>query len=676
MSCVVISIVKTIEREYDWWYLACVKCNHYAKQHSAPQKDEYGVVVKKRETQLTRVQLVHEVRKKGDMDILPKDLNKLPKVLNGLKLSGIPNNTFALKVGASIMLLRNIDQTTEKTKRERELAKREVELLKMTEGRIVPLTPPATTAPKNSGDSIDKLFDDEVVAEKAKKKRKRNVVGDASGFAYPPKKLRDDYQSLLPNTGGKSLAALRVWSRTILSSLVVLRSLSLLLLWPLSPTADAPVVTVAVTTTVDADVAAGSKAKDVSKDFENIWDSTSTGGVNADAASISRLKKTFTSSDSFYASQSLDTETMHHVYLPRWKVTNDSILDDPYVCRDLMDHLVPPALQLFVMETADAAKSIELGDLKEKNFALEGERGALSERVTNLESETISKEAELASLSSQVAKLTIDLYGFQLSRDELSSKVVYQFVANVPCSLKGISIAVSKLVFPFAYYFCDFIRSLPLWSELAFVFRTACFIVPIDEVSQTEACVADPYVIVFLHLGFASCFMNCCLLSFSSKRSKLTPRDSSFLIISTFVVLKVGMPISTGITASASYVNENGVSPLLDLIIVWCAHKTCDISSSQFLLLSSNHALIPSPKLLFALSTRMLAWGYLTEEKHWRMHSFLHQSLNGLSQNYFPLSDIISLGRPNLHTMLSHKNFLTCDPVIVATGFASIHLVK
>ncbi|GJS79106.1 hypothetical protein Tco_0728987 [Tanacetum coccineum] len=49
----------------------------------------------------------------------------------------------------------------------------------------------------------------EVVAEKAKKKRKRKVTGDASGSVYPPKKLRDDYQPLPPPTGGKSLTALR-----------------------------------------------------------------------------------------------------------------------------------------------------------------------------------------------------------------------------------------------------------------------------------------------------------------------------------------------------------------------------------------------------------------------------------------------------------------------------------
>ncbi|GKF97959.1 hypothetical protein Tco_0293780, partial [Tanacetum coccineum] len=110
------------------------------------------------------------------------------------------------------------------------------------------------------------------------------------------------------------------------------------------PATDAPVVTVAVITTVDANVATCSKAKDAPKDFEHIGDSISAGGVNADAANISKLKKPSTSSDSFYASQSLDTETMHHIYVPRWKVTNDSILEDPYVCRDITDRLVPPAL--------------------------------------------------------------------------------------------------------------------------------------------------------------------------------------------------------------------------------------------------------------------------------------------------------------------------------------------
>ncbi|GJT86372.1 ribonuclease H-like domain-containing protein [Tanacetum coccineum] len=41
-------IGKKIERESDWWYLTCVKCNHKANQDTVTEKDEYGVVVKKR----------------------------------------------------------------------------------------------------------------------------------------------------------------------------------------------------------------------------------------------------------------------------------------------------------------------------------------------------------------------------------------------------------------------------------------------------------------------------------------------------------------------------------------------------------------------------------------------------------------------------------------------------
>ncbi|GKC52432.1 hypothetical protein Tco_1075177, partial [Tanacetum coccineum] len=104
---------------------------------------------------------------------------------------------------------------------------------------------------------------------------------------------------------------------------------------------DAPVVTVVVTTTIDANVAAGSKAKDVLREIEHIGDFASAGRIEVDVISISKLKKPSISSDSFYASQSLDTETLHRVYVLRWKVTNDSVLDGPYVCRDMTDHLAP-----------------------------------------------------------------------------------------------------------------------------------------------------------------------------------------------------------------------------------------------------------------------------------------------------------------------------------------------
>nr|GEY99994.1 hypothetical protein [Tanacetum cinerariifolium] len=328
---------------------------------------------------------------------------------------------------------------------ERELAEHEVKLLKMTEGRTVPLSPPVTTALEDhavlgdSGDSIDKLFDDA--------NQEHSLPPTTSGVSFAALLDMIPKGSDLPSGVMEPLIAASVASMpdaTFFVSFLV---------------ADASVVKVAVTTTIDADVAAGSKAKDVSKDFDNIRDSTSVGGVNADAASILRLKKTFASSNSFYASQSLETETMHRVYIPRWKVclgvevrmwTEHTLerkgeLEDKCVKHTTLllerdaeiAHLksllslketeaaeaISLQSQLFVMETTDAAKSTELRDLKEKNFAFYGERNALSEMVTALESVTTSKVAELASLSSQVAKLTADLSGFQLLRDEVDSKV-------------------------------------------------------------------------------------------------------------------------------------------------------------------------------------------------------------------------------------------------------------
>nr|GEX85358.1 hypothetical protein [Tanacetum cinerariifolium] len=79
--------------------------------------------------------------------------------------------------------------------------------------------------------------------------------------------------------------------------------------------------------------------------------------------------------------------------------------------------------QLSVVEAADATKSNELIGLREKNLGLEEEKNVLSEKFVTLESVTVTEETELASLTAQVAKLTFDLFGFQLSPDELSSKV-------------------------------------------------------------------------------------------------------------------------------------------------------------------------------------------------------------------------------------------------------------
>ncbi|GJX22248.1 hypothetical protein Tco_0226693 [Tanacetum coccineum] len=346
---------------------------------------------------------------------------------------------------------------------ERNLTEHEVKLLKMTEGRTVSLNPPVTVASGDSSDSIDKMFDEgsdadqEHLAQKDDDVLEEVVALDAS---------EETTQPLPPPTDGKSLTALRgmipegstipsdttgpliTASVTPISDVGPVDSVSGLNLQTRpphvryvvssdsshhsasysevasiarSPAADVLVVTVAVTTTVDAN-------------------------------------KPSISLESFYASRSLDTEDYAPCKVLRWKVTIDYVLDSPYVCHDMTDHLAPPALftqlhamdydqlyfefnigaarqvclgaevrmraehtlerkgeledkcaeqttllsekdakiahlksllslkeaeaaeaislrrQLSEVEVADATKSTELRDLKEKNFALEGER--------------------------------------------------------------------------------------------------------------------------------------------------------------------------------------------------------------------------------------------------------------------------------------------------------------
>nr|GEU43652.1 hypothetical protein [Tanacetum cinerariifolium] len=299
---------------------------------------------------------------------------------------------------------------------ERDLVKKEVRMLKMTEGHNISLDPLATAASGGCGDSIDKLFNE-------------GVTGDASGSTYPPKKLRDDYMYVPPNTSGKSLATLcgLVLDGSGIPSGVTepLIAASVALTPDVGPTVRAQLMnlsfqlTVVVTTTVVADVAAipGSKARVESKNLENVRDYASVGGDNADAASILNyipnsmlvraarqvclgaevrmqakhtLEKKGELEDKCVKQATLlserDAEIVHLKSLLSLKEAEDA--------EDIHLHG-----QLTIVEAADAAKYNELKDLKEKKFVLEGEREML------------------------FAKLTSDLSNFHLSHDELNYQV-------------------------------------------------------------------------------------------------------------------------------------------------------------------------------------------------------------------------------------------------------------
>nr|GEX02257.1 hypothetical protein [Tanacetum cinerariifolium] len=280
---------------------------------------------------------------------------------------------------------------------ERDLAKREVKLLKMTKGRTVSLDPPDTAASGGSNDSIDKLFDegddagqehsvekdddvlDETIArdflnvaiEKAKKNQKRKVTKEASGSTHPSKKLRDDYYGVTEPLIAAFVAPtpdvgpIDSMSRSLVS--------------------DASVVTVAVTTTVVANVAAipGSKARVESKNLEDVRDFHLLVG-------LIRIRPLYFEFNVGAVRQAcLEAERDVDIVYVKSLLSLKEVeaVEDIRLCG-----------QLTTVKVADAAKDIELRDLKEKNFVFERERDVMSEKITTLKSTNAAKEAELATL--------------------------------------------------------------------------------------------------------------------------------------------------------------------------------------------------------------------------------------------------------------------------------------
>ncbi|GKD16966.1 hypothetical protein Tco_1206124, partial [Tanacetum coccineum] len=77
------------------------------------------------------------------------------------------------------------------------------------------------------------------------------------------------------------------------------------------------------------------------------------------------------SADSFYETAALNSEDAKRWYIPRWNITNDSLLDDDFSYRTLVDRVAPPDFfstlrhmdydQLFEEFNVGAARQIFLG---------------------------------------------------------------------------------------------------------------------------------------------------------------------------------------------------------------------------------------------------------------------------------------------------------------------------
>ncbi|GJX51426.1 hypothetical protein Tco_0278271 [Tanacetum coccineum] len=156
---------------------------------------------------------------------------------------------------------------------------------------------------------------------------------------------------------------------------------------PSSYAADAPVYTA-------ADIVTSSRGKTLVLPMSGVGGS-------------SQPKTSEESTDSFYETAALNSEDAKHWYIPRWNITNDSLLDDGFSCRTLVDRIC------LGLEVRSRAKH-EL-KLKEKLRAKYDVRGVLlSEkdaeiaRLKSLLKEKETESAEVLYLRDQVSVLAAE----------------------------------------------------------------------------------------------------------------------------------------------------------------------------------------------------------------------------------------------------------------------------
>ncbi|GJS81234.1 hypothetical protein Tco_0747775 [Tanacetum coccineum] len=255
------------------------------------------------------------------------------------------------------------------------------------------------------------------VAQRQPEKAKRKKLLKRSD-PLPAKRLRTDHPSLASGTGGKSLASLRqslpegsftlgVSSPADVPTHVTVSS---------SFVADAPLYTT-------ADIVTSSRGKALA---------LPTSGVGGS----SQPETSEESTDSFYETAVLNSEDAKRWYVPRWNITNDSLLDDGFSCRTLVDRVAPPGFfstlrnmdydQLFEEFNVGAARQICLGsevrsraehelELKEKLRGKYDARGVLLRekdaeiaKLKSLLKEKETESAEVPRLRDQVSVLAAD----------------------------------------------------------------------------------------------------------------------------------------------------------------------------------------------------------------------------------------------------------------------------
>ncbi|GJZ40423.1 hypothetical protein Tco_0586986 [Tanacetum coccineum] len=221
---------------------------------------------------------------------------------------------------------------------------------------------------------VEKGDADRKQPEKAKRKKLLK-----QSDTLPAKRLRVDHPSLAFGTGGKTLASLR---RTIPEGSLLFGPSSLMdvhtqVTVRSSRVADAPVYTAADTVT-------SSRGKTLAV-------------PTSDVGGSSQPETSEESADSFYETVALNSEDDKRWYIPRWNITNDSLLDDEFN--------LGAARQIYLGSEVRSRTEHEL-ELKEKLRAKYDARGVLlREKDVEIASAVSQKDTDISLLDSRATYL-------------------------------------------------------------------------------------------------------------------------------------------------------------------------------------------------------------------------------------------------------------------------------
>nr|GFA37412.1 hypothetical protein [Tanacetum cinerariifolium] len=270
-------------------------------------------------------------------------------------------------------------------------------------------------------------------------RKKRKAASGASGSNLPLKNLKEDHDTsgdTDASTAGKSLTALQgLLERSTLAAEVGVVAV-----------ATVPFVTSSMTLTPE-------REGNAEVTFIARSPIPPPPVVTAAVAGIAPVLGVGTES----AIQSIfhDFASSSVIYVPKWNVINDSALDDPEVCRNMINQLAPSGFfsqlrgmdydQLFaefnvgaarqtclsaevsqvsVVEVAEAARVSQLNSLKGRTITLEAKKSTLEGQIAALKSAAITKDTELAdNLTDQVSLLETTCSGLY---DQLSSYKLFK----------------------------------------------------------------------------------------------------------------------------------------------------------------------------------------------------------------------------------------------------------